>query len=434
MTHTTTPTVRATARRCFRRQFWFAYFLLAFLLVLTISSVYAEAEKSNDDESGESSSSSSNTTTNSPPNARRPTATNEEDADWGSFYDPNNVFCGEFDCYKILGFNYETWGSKPPSLRDITKGYRGLSRLWHPDKNKAKGAREKFVAIAKAYEILTNSEKRAEYDYLRDRHDEYFKKYGSSILWTYAPQSDASFIIILFLIAGSAFTYYAQKNKWQTIANHLVKAATEDLIPREGGSTESIEIREKALTILAERKKQAEEDGDKKDMSDNVSDKKKKDKGPKLTQREKREKGWNELRPICVELVNKIDDFGAGFRKPTLQDLLVIRMVKWPYYLAKSTLWWTKYAIRRLRKLELNDMEREVLTKNAVGKVAWVAVSEEERLEMLTLELWVTDNLVEWREEHEMKMAGLSANRRKQIKKMRKRVSADDQVDDFKVD
>lgn len=133
--------------------------------------------------------------------------------------------------------------------------------------------------------------------------------------------------------------------------------------------------------------------------------------------------------------MNKIDDFGAGFRKPTLQDLLVIRMIKWPYYLTKSTLWWTKYAIRRLKKVELNDMEREVLTKNAVGEVTWVAVTEEERLEMLTLNLWVTDNLVEWREEQEMKMAGLSANRRKQIKKMRKHVkSADDLSDEYKID
>ena len=73
------------------------------------------------------------------------TTENEEEEDWGSFYDPNKVFCGEFDCYKILGFDHETWGSSPPSLKDITKSYRGLSRKWHPDKNKAKGAREKFV-------------------------------------------------------------------------------------------------------------------------------------------------------------------------------------------------------------------------------------------------------------------------------------------------
>lgn len=81
------------------------------------------------------------------------TTENEEEEDWGSFYDPNKVFCGEFDCYKILGFDHETWGSSPPSLKDITKSYRGLSRKWHPDKNKAKGAREKFVVSSTSYDM-----------------------------------------------------------------------------------------------------------------------------------------------------------------------------------------------------------------------------------------------------------------------------------------
>jgi DnaJ family protein C protein 25 len=281
-------------------------------------------------------------------------------------------------------------------------------------------------AISKAYEILTNFEKRAEYDHFRDRPDEYFKKYGSSVLWAYAPKSDASIIIILFLLAGSAFTYYAQKNRWQTIANHLVRAATEDWSPREGGSKESTEIREKALAILAQKKDlqsgAVETNG--------TINREKKKKVPKMTPREKKEKEWEELRPICIDLVNEIDDFGAGFRKPTLQDLLVIRMVKWPFYVMNSALWWSKYAFRRLRKMDLNDEEREMLTKNAIGEVAWIAVSDEERANVLTLELWKsTDALVEWKEEQEFKRAGLSMTKMKQLKKMRKKGSTTEDDD-----
>lgn len=341
--------------------------------------------------------------------------------DWGSFYDPNNIFCGKYDCYKILGFDYETWGAAPPTLKEITKSYRSLSRQWHPDKNKARGAREKFVAIAKAYEILTNFEKRKEYDYYRDRPDEYFQKYGSSVLWTYAPKSDASIIIIVMFILANVFTYYAQRNKYDKVANHLVRAAVEDWSAREGGSTESMELREKALAILA-KKKEKERAMEEVDQSNEKSPKKK-EKGPKLSSKEKREKEQVELRPICVGLVNEIDDFGAGFRKPTYKDLLLIKMIKWPYYLGGATLWWSKYALRRMRKLDLNDEEREVLTKNAVGHVAWTTASDEERATMITLELWISDNLVEWREEQDMKREGLSANKRKQIKKMRKKMS-----------
>ncbi len=271
-----------------------------------------------------------------------------------------------------------------------------------------------FQAIAKAYEVLTDSEKRAEYDHFRDRPDEYFRKYGSSVLWSYAPQSDASVIIILFLLLGSAFTYFAQKQKWQTIANHLVKAAVEDLSPREGGSSESIEIRAKAMEILAKKKEDAGASQD-----DKATEKKKK--GPKLTAKERREKEQSELRPICIELVNEIDDFGGGFRKPTIHDLLILKMVKWPYHLATAAVWWTKYAVRRLKNLELDDEERLVLTKNAVGEVTWAAVSDEEREEMLTLDLWITENLVEFREKQEMKQAGVSSTMKKKIARMKKR-------------
>ena len=63
----------------------------------------------------------------------------------GTYYDPKKHFCGDSDCYKILGFNFETWGRNPPSIKDITQSYRKLSRRWHPDKNKDKGAKGRFV-------------------------------------------------------------------------------------------------------------------------------------------------------------------------------------------------------------------------------------------------------------------------------------------------
>jgi hypothetical protein len=65
--------------------------------------------------------------------------------DWGSYYDPQNIFCGKFDCYKILGFDYESFGSNRPNTKVITKRYRNLSREWHPDKSKHKDAKNRFV-------------------------------------------------------------------------------------------------------------------------------------------------------------------------------------------------------------------------------------------------------------------------------------------------
>ncbi|KAL6302371.1 DnaJ-domain-containing protein [Sparassis latifolia] len=62
------------------------------------------------------------------------------------------------DLYKILEL------SKSASEQDIRKAYKGLSRKYHPDKNKDPGAEDKFVEIAHAYEILSDSTKRQIYD------------------------------------------------------------------------------------------------------------------------------------------------------------------------------------------------------------------------------------------------------------------------------
>lgn len=62
------------------------------------------------------------------------------------------------DYYKILGI------AKGASDDDIKKAYRKLALKYHPDKNKAAGAEEKFKEIAEAYEVLSDQKKREIYD------------------------------------------------------------------------------------------------------------------------------------------------------------------------------------------------------------------------------------------------------------------------------
>ena len=54
--------------------------------------------------------------------------------------------------------------SSSASPEQIKKAYRKLAREWHPDRNKAENANEKFMQINEAYETLSDAEKRAEYD------------------------------------------------------------------------------------------------------------------------------------------------------------------------------------------------------------------------------------------------------------------------------
>uniref|UniRef100_A0A4W5P1Q0 J domain-containing protein n=1 Tax=Hucho hucho TaxID=62062 RepID=A0A4W5P1Q0_9TELE len=62
------------------------------------------------------------------------------------------------DYYKILGI------VKGAADEDIKKAYRKQALKWHPDKNKAANAEEKFKEIAEAYEVLSDPKKREIYD------------------------------------------------------------------------------------------------------------------------------------------------------------------------------------------------------------------------------------------------------------------------------
>ncbi|KAG4925281.1 hypothetical protein JHK87_050821 [Glycine soja] len=66
------------------------------------------------------------------------------------------------DPYKVLGVD------KNASQREIQKAFHKLSLQYHPDKNKAKGAQEKFSQINNAYELLSDEEKRKNYDLYGD--------------------------------------------------------------------------------------------------------------------------------------------------------------------------------------------------------------------------------------------------------------------------
>ncbi|MCI0749208.1 MAG: DnaJ domain-containing protein [Nevskiales bacterium] len=64
------------------------------------------------------------------------------------------------DYYKTLGV------SRDASAEDIKRAYRKLARQYHPDRNKAKGAEEKFKEANEAHEVLSDDKKRRAYDQL----------------------------------------------------------------------------------------------------------------------------------------------------------------------------------------------------------------------------------------------------------------------------
>jgi len=64
------------------------------------------------------------------------------------------------DYYEVLGV------SKKSSTDEIKDAYRKLAMQYHPDRNKAPDAEERFKEISEAYAVLSDNEKRQQYDTL----------------------------------------------------------------------------------------------------------------------------------------------------------------------------------------------------------------------------------------------------------------------------
>lgn len=62
------------------------------------------------------------------------------------------------DYYEVLGVN------KNSNKEEIKNAYKKLAKKYHPDINKEKGAEEKFKELSEAYAVLSDNQKKANYD------------------------------------------------------------------------------------------------------------------------------------------------------------------------------------------------------------------------------------------------------------------------------
>ena len=80
--------------------------------------------------------------------------------------------------YNILGV------SPTASTEEIKKAYRSLAMRHHPDRNTHASAEVRFNAIKTAYELLSDPQKRAEYDYSQNSKIIVDPESEARTLWT----------------------------------------------------------------------------------------------------------------------------------------------------------------------------------------------------------------------------------------------------------
>ncbi|EYC00691.1 hypothetical protein Y032_0113g353 [Ancylostoma ceylanicum] len=141
---------------------------------------------------------------------------------------------------------------KDASVGEIKKAYRRLSLEWHPDRNSAPDASEKFRQIVSIYEVLKSSELREKYDNVLEfglpdwRQPIYYYRKMRKLAWYEA---------IIVLIAVSTIAHYlmmwaAYYEKYLVLKQSLKKSRKRD---KKGEAEGSVTQLHEALEVFRPR-------------------------------------------------------------------------------------------------------------------------------------------------------------------------------------
>ncbi|XP_050517392.1 dnaJ homolog subfamily B member 12 [Diabrotica virgifera virgifera] len=116
------------------------------------------------------------------------------------------------DYYEILGV------SKDATDSEIKKSYKKLALQMHPDKNKCPGASEAFKAVGNAVAVLTDTEKRKQYD-LYGSDEDRLSSHSHHHTYTRGFESDATAEELFNMFFGGGFSgpnvYVRRGGRWQ---------------------------------------------------------------------------------------------------------------------------------------------------------------------------------------------------------------------------
>jgi DnaJ family protein C protein 25 len=257
----------------------------------------------------------------------------------------SDQYCGLKNCYDLLNV------TKDAPDAEIRRAYRGLSVIWHPDKNPDYDTTEIFRELVQAYEILSNPELREAYnEYLENPQKSeayhYYKFYKAK----YSPQADPKVVLGSFLLLFSAFQYWNRKRMYENALAYLVNN------PKYMQMVIRTFEDEKAANPQNYRSKAQ----------------------------------------IANELKYTVNIHG-GYAPPKITELIGVQVILLPWTIAKTLWFYARWGILfGLLRKDYGPAEREYMTIKSLrlNEMKWKMQNEEARAELIELELWKKENML----------------------------------------
>jgi len=290
-------------------------------------------------------------------------------------------FCEYDNCYELLGVRPES-GPIP-----IKRAYRRLASQWHPDKctgGDVEKCRELFPKYANAYDVLSNSEMRKNYDYVLANPYEFPSFYLKYSRPKYAPKSDLRFVFFITLLGAAGAHHFLKRSTYEQAIARMKKDPRARYQERLKALVSKVPV-EKPPPSPTKEVVTKEASGKPASGGRGEAAAAKVNKAAQKSEELERRKKVAEAQ-LEAEMADEL-----GLAPPILADNVAISVFKLPLTVSSYTLWLMAGGMR----------EPAYMTRRALGLSAdeWDSYDEAEQTELLARELWVSDNLATYEEE-----------------------------------